>query len=124
MNNFAPGGILNSQFHYTYDSVGAMTSETTLDGVWNYVHDADGQLIHAVFASNNPSVIQNQDLLYNYDAMGNRSSTVINGVTTAYVSNSMNQYISVGGVLYSYDENGNLLSDGSNSYSYNVLRNR
>jgi uncharacterized protein RhaS with RHS repeats len=33
----------------------------------------------------------------------------------------MNQYTSVGGVTYKYDKNGNLLSDGTNTYTYNSL---
>ena len=59
--------------------------------------------------------------MYNYDAMGNRTSTVINGVTTVYTTNDMNEYTSVGGVAYTYDADGNLTSDGTNTYSYNTL---
>ena len=95
-------------------------TEATLDGTWTYTYDADGQLTHAVFASTNPSV-PNQDLTYNYDAMGNRTSTVINGVTTVYTTNDMNEYTSVGGVAYTYDADGNLTSDGTNTYTYNSL---
>ena len=69
----------------------------TLDGTWTYTYDGTGELTHAVFASTNPSV-PSQDLVYNYDALGNRTSTVINGVTTAYVANNLNEYTSVGGV--------------------------
>ena len=46
--------------------------------------------------------IQNQDLVYNYDAVGNRTSTIINGVTTQYTTNNLNEYTSVGGVGYQY----------------------
>ena len=53
----------------------------TLDGTWNDTYDAAGQLIRAIFTSTNPN-ISNQDLAYNYDPLGNRISTVINGVTT------------------------------------------
>ena len=118
--NYAPGGAINSRFDYTYNALGLETAEDTLDGDWNYTYDADGQLIQAVFASTNPSV-PSQDLAYSYDAMGNRITTIINGVTTAYTSNDMNEYTSVGGIAYTYDADGNLKSDGSNSYSYNSL---
>ena len=47
--------------------------------------------------------------------------TVINGVTTTYTTNNMNQYTSVGGVACKYDANGNLLYDGTNTYTYNSL---
>ena len=118
--NFAPGGAINSRFDYTYNDLGLETTEATLDGTWTYTYDADGQLIHAVFASTNPSV-PSQDLAYSYDTMGNRITTVINGVTTTYATNNMNEYTSVGGVTYSYDADGNLISDGANTYTYNSL---
>lgn len=121
--NYAPGGTINSSFAYTYNALGLETTETTIDGTWAYTYDADGQLTHAVFTPNatNPDRLTPQDLTYNYDRMGNRTSTVINGVTTAYSVNSMNEYTSVGGVAYIYDPDGNLLSDGTNALSYNAL---
>ncbi|HYF36104.1 MAG TPA: RHS repeat-associated core domain-containing protein, partial [Prosthecobacter sp.] len=112
---------VNSRFDDTYNSLGLKTSQTTLEGTWNYTYDGTGQLIRAVFASNDPASVPNQDLAYHYDAMGNRTSTVINGVTTAYVPNNMNQYTSVGGVPQTHDANGNLTSDGTNTYVYNSL---
>jgi RHS repeat-associated protein len=118
--NYASDGSINSQFDYTYNALELQTSEATLDGSWTYTYDADGQLTHAVFASTNPSV-PSQDLAYSYDAMGNRITTVINGTTTAYVSNNVNEYTSVGGVADTYDKDGNLLSDGTNTYTYNEL---
>ncbi len=118
--NYAPGGAVNSQFSYSYNALGLETTETTLDGTWSYSYDADGQLDQAVFASTNPSV-PSQNLAYSYDAMGNRITTVINGVTTAYTTNDMNEYTSVGGVTYTYDADGNLTSDGTNTYAYNAL---
>jgi RHS repeat-associated protein len=121
--NYATGGAVNSSFVYTYNSLGLETTETTIDGEWTYAYDADGQLTHAVFAPNSTDAdgLTAQNMTYNYDAMGNRTSTIINGVTTAYVVNNMNEYTNVGGVQYTYDSNGNLLSDGTNSYSYNEL---
>jgi RHS repeat-associated protein len=118
--NHAPGGATSSSFVYAYNSLGLETSETTLDGTWTYSYDADGELTHAVFVSTNPSVTS-QNLVYNYDAMGNRTSTIINGVTTIYTVNNMNQYTSVGGVPYTYDSNGNLISDGTNTYTFNPI---
>ena len=50
--NSAPGGAVNSQFDYTYNTLGEETTETTLDGTWTYGYDADGQLTSAVFAVN------------------------------------------------------------------------
>ncbi len=119
--NYAPSGAVNSSFVYTYNNLSLQTTETTIDGVWAYGYDADGQLISAVFAPDaaDPDGVTAQNLAYHYDAMGNRTSTMINGVTTSYVVNNMNQYTSVGGVPYAYDRDGNLLSDGISTYTYN-----
>ena len=120
--NYTPSGSINSQYIDTYNALGLTATETTLDGSWSYIYDAEGELIHAVFSSNNPGSFANQDLAYNYDSTGNRASTVINGVTTTYVTNNMNQYTSVGGIAYSYDANGNRFNilTGTFSHSYDV----
>jgi len=52
-----------------------------------------------------------------YDKLGNRTS-VINGGTTNYTSNALNQYETVAGTNYSYDKNGNLTFDGIYHYYY------
>ena len=121
--NYAPGGSgstgVNSRFDYTYDSKGRRTAMHTLDGDWTYGYDATNQLTTAVFTSANLA-IASQDLRYDYDAVGNRTRTTINGVVTEYVTNAMNQYTSVGGVAQSYDANGNLTFDGVNTFTYDV----
>src|SRR5262249_9123967 len=107
--NRAPDGGINSRFDYTYDSLGRRTNMTTTDGTWTYEYDAVGQLTQAVFDSTNPA-IPNQDLRYEYDGVGNRLRTIINGVTTTYVTNNLNQYVQVGDAAYDYDADGNLIS--------------
>jgi RHS repeat-associated protein len=109
---------INSRFDYTYDARGRRTSMATLDGVWHYSYDATSQLIRAVFTSVDTSVIPDQDLRYEYDALGNRIRTLLNGVTTEYSTNNLNQYTSVGGVAYTYDADGNLTFDGENTYVF------
>jgi RHS repeat-associated protein len=122
--NRAPGGAVNSRFDYTYDAAGNPVTLTTLDGRWTYSYDPTGQLIHAVFASTNPS-IPNQDLTYQYDANGNRTATVVNGTTTAYSSNSLNQYTVAGATTYQFDLDGNLTRatgpGGTTNYTYDSL---
>jgi RHS repeat-associated protein len=121
--NYAPGGSVNSRFDYTYDGLGRRITETTLDGGWAYSYDAIGELTHAVFVSNDPGMVSNQDLQYLYDAVGNRTSTIINGATTAYTTNNLNEYVSVGTTAYGYDADGNLTvkttNSGSTIYNYN-----
>jgi RHS repeat-associated protein len=108
--NLAPDGSVNSRFDYTYDALGQQTSMTTLDGQWTYTYDAIGELTHAVFASNDPAAVPDQDLVYEYDDAGNRVRTVFNSITTDYASNDLNQYTTIGSARLSYDADGNLVS--------------
>lgn len=52
-----------------------------------------------------------------YDSLGNRMD-VNDGTPTTYLRNNLNQYTSVGGTNYSYDNNGNLTDDGLFKYYY------
>ena len=121
--NYAPDGTVNSRFDYTYDGLGRRITEATVDGTWTYSYDAIGELTHAVFASTNPA-IANQDEAYFYDAAGNRTQTIINGVTTVYTTNNMNEYTQVGGTHYTYDADGNMISatdaSGTTTYTFNA----
>jgi YD repeat-containing protein len=57
---------------------------------------------------------------YTYDAAGNRlTETTTGGVTLNYTYDNANRLSSVEGVSYSWDNNGNLLSDGVGTYTYN-----
>ncbi len=118
LKNWRNATTLNSKFDYTYDSRGRRITMATLDGTWTYAYDGTGQLIRAVFASLDTDVIPNQDLQYFYDAAGNRTKTILNGVETLYTTNNLNQYTSVGGVAHTYDADGNLTFDGVNTYAY------
>ncbi len=59
---------------------------------------------------------------YTYDAVGNRKTqeSLINGVssTVNYDYDTANRLTTAGGQTYTFDANGNLLSDGANSYVY------
>jgi len=48
--------------------------------------------------------------------VGNRS--LVDG--SPYVPNNLNQYSTVGGTTYSYDPNGNLTNDGTNTYTFDA----
>ena len=131
-NHASAGGAVNSFDTYTYDAVGNVATDTNQDGQWVYAYDADGQLTHAVFTPNatDPDGLTSQDLQYVYDANGNRISQTVNGVTTTYVVNSMNEYTTAAaaGTVTScqYDPEGNLLAEtgpaGTTRYSFNQLR--
>jgi len=59
---------------------------------------------------------------YTYDAVGNRLSqeTFLSGQSsvTSYQYDHANRLTDVDGVTYVYDNNGNLLNDGTNTYTY------
>ena len=122
LTNFNTDSSVLSYFDYRYDSRGRRTAMNTSYGLWTYQYDDIGQLTHAVLASTDGS-ISNQDLAYVYDALGNRIRTSENGVTTAYTVNNMNQYVSVGGTNYVFDVDGNLVQEtspgGTTTYTYN-----
>jgi RHS repeat-associated protein len=119
-----PGGAINSQYGYAYDVLGRRVGMTAPEGAWTYTYDLAGQLTHAVFVSADTNVIPHQDLRYEYDAAGNRTKTVLNGVTTIYTTNPMNQYTSAGSTTFAYDPDGNLIQEnnpaGTTTYGYDV----
>jgi RHS repeat-associated protein len=60
---------------------------------------------------------------FNYDAAGNRLTAVKNGQSVTYTSNTANQYTGINnGSLktLTYDRNGNMINDGTHSFSYNT----
>ena len=102
-----------SSFVYAHDNVGNRLTMTTSFGTQTYSYDK----IYEVTGADYPSFYAFSDMTYQYDSCWNRESTV-NGGTTNYVTNSLNQYSSVGGTSYSYDLNGNLITDGTQTYYY------
>lgn len=44
---------------------------------------------------------------YTYDSVGNRISSVIDGVTTSYVYDEANRHLQSGDTKFQYDDNGN-----------------
>ena len=123
--NFAPDGSVNSRFDYTYDLLGRPITEKTLDGQWTYQYDAFGNLTGGGFSfPSNPSLTPNENLQYVYDAAGNRTQTTINGATTTYTINDLNQVTAAGSTSFVYDPVGNLIlqtdPSGTTTFTYNA----
>jgi RHS repeat-associated protein len=57
---------------------------------------------------------------YSYDAAGNRATQTVNGTATTYQYNAANRLTQVNTQPYTYDANGNLLSDGRRTYTYDA----
>jgi RHS repeat-associated protein len=116
--NYAPDNTVLSSFAYTYDALSRPVTLTTLQGTTSYGYDALGQLISLALPGG-------RTITYQYDAAGNRVSITDSGTTTAYASNSMNEYTSAGGTTYRYDADGNLTSQtdstGTTIFGYDDL---
>jgi len=110
LTNFING--IEEIYEYTYDKVGNRKTMTVDSAQHNYTYDKIYQLTNVTYPGSTT-------VTYNYDSVGNRTS-VVNGGTTVYELNTkgINQYGTVGGVSYSYDNNGNLTSDGTYTYIY------
>ncbi|MCK0127531.1 RHS repeat-associated core domain-containing protein [Erythrobacter sp. F6033] len=94
---------------WTYDPIGRMASinidslSSQYDVTWSFTRNAASQI---------KSETQTRDT-YSWDGYQNP-------VTRTYATNGLNQYTSVSGATYEYDDNGNLIDDGSNTYLYDV----
>ena len=93
--------VLLASFVSTYDAAGNRLSVTEADGsVTSYSYDADDQLLSEERTGTHPYFIS-----YAYDALGNRTSKVENGVATTYVYAAANRLMSeqtAGSSLISY----------------------
>ena len=118
-----PDEALLGRFDYAYDARGLRTSLETPDGEWSYEHDDAGQLVRAAFSSLDPD-LPDLDLVYRYDAGGNRLQTMRNGETVDYQVNALNQYLRVGSTRYEFDSDGNLVReespDGTVEYAWDA----
>jgi len=113
---------------FGYDAAGRRASLTSPNGlVTEYAYDPASQLISLTYKQGATTL---GDLTFEYDANGRR--TRIGGSFARSVSpqalslasyNAANQQASFGSQSLTYDLNGNLLSDGVNSYTWDA-RNR
>jgi RHS repeat-associated protein len=85
------GGIQETTISYEYDDLYRLTEANYDNGL--YFH-------------------------YSYDAAGNRLMETTQSSSTSYVYDVANRLSNVDGVPYTWDNNGNLLSDGTSTYSY------
>jgi RHS repeat-associated protein len=113
---------------FGYDAAGRRTSLTSPNGlVTEYAYSSASQLTSLTYKQGATTL---GDLTFEYDANGRR--TRIGGSFARSISpqalslasySAANQQVSFGGETLAYDLNGNLLSDGVNSYTWDA-RNR
>jgi RHS repeat-associated protein len=113
---------------FTYDAAGRRTSVTMpYDLVTEYTYDAASRVTGLVYRKDTTTL---GTLSYMYDAAGNRlrvgGTWARTGLPPALASASYdaaNRHLSFGAQAVTYDLNGNLLNDGTNSYTWDA-RNR
>jgi RHS repeat-associated protein len=121
------GGIVQgtSTVGFTYDNANRRTSLTLPNGVvTNYSYDNGSELIGLTYQVGTNTL---GNLTYTYDLAGRRTqvggSLARTGLPAALISASYdagNEVTNWNGTALSYDSNGNMLSDGSNSFNWNT----
>ena len=102
----------------TYDSKNRITSTAYAGKTTNYTYDVNSQLT-AVSGTN-------YSASYAYDSRGNITNKKVNGTSTTFTySNSdwKDELTAVNGTPLTYDENGNVLTYGNKSFTWNTGRN-
>jgi RHS repeat-associated protein len=102
------GGAWASPTTYSYDGLSRLAS---------LIHDPAGVSHDVVTTFSYNSASQMVSRTQSNDAY--RFTDHVN-VSRAYAVNGLNQYVSAGPASFTYDANGNLTSDGSGSYLYDV----
>ena len=93
-------------------SLGLLGAGDILTTTITYSYDALSRLTDADYSSG-------EFFEYSYDAVGNRLSEITASGTTTYTYDTANRLAYVSGEPYTWDDNGNLLSDGVYTYTYN-----
>ncbi|CAG0926683.1 partial putative deoxyribonuclease RhsB, partial [Thermoflexales bacterium] len=93
--------------------VAAPTAPITRTVTIHYTYDPLSRLAAASYSSG--SVYS-----YTYDAVGNRLTQNVQGAVTHYAYDAANRLTSVNGAAYTFDANGNQLSDGVRTFTYDT----
>jgi RHS repeat-associated protein len=120
-NNSNANKQLISQFDYTYDTEGQITTwKKNYAGLaapqrFDLGYDNADQLLTAPLKNASTNALIKQ-YTYGYDVASNRTSELLGTVTTTSIPNNVNQITSQSGGVnrtLTYDLNGNITSDGS-----------
>ncbi len=110
------------QFDYSLHPTGRRTQITELNGrTSSYTYD---NLYRLTGESIVDSLNGDHTASYQYDKVGNRTFSTINGVSTAYTYDANDRLTQAGGEIYTYDAMGNTLTKSMDAdlttYTYNA----
>ena len=111
VSNLVNGVDSGSSFDYTYDALGRPIARN-LD---EFGYNARGEVAWARYCTNTLAD------LYFYDPIGNFTSNRLRGVWSQFKANELNEYTAITDVslrILAYDADGNLLTNGVWSYTY------
>ena len=105
---------------YQYDGNGNRTQKQTQDGLTRYAYDANNRLVEVAYPGRNG--ITDTEYL-RYDKAGNRTERIRGAVHEQYLYDECNRLLQITDGAdtvknYTYDNSGNMLSDGEMSYLY------
>ena len=125
VSNYDGTGVLIQQLDYTLDASGHRIQIDESSGRSTaYTYDDLYRLTDEIITDSiNGDYIAN----YQYDGVGNRTYSTINGVQTAYTYDDNDRLLQQGGETYTYDDQGNTLSKSIDTditnYYYNARQN-
>ncbi|WP_027992004.1 RHS repeat-associated core domain-containing protein [Sinorhizobium meliloti] len=105
---------------YGRDKTGRITSINASGTVndWTYEYDGFGRLIGATHAGNSESAYSEDFTYYTNDNLRARTRLIGSFAYPAATADRPHAPLSLNGVAFSYDANGNLLSDGARTFTY------
>ncbi|MEJ7740512.1 MAG: RHS repeat-associated core domain-containing protein [Chitinophagaceae bacterium] len=113
-----------ARFDYGYDNVGRQKFVQRDNNKGDvYLYDAIDQVDNVKYDVTNPGGnpgLPVRTVTYQWDASGNRTSMIDNGITTDYLTNNLNQYTKVGNIQPSFTTNGNLETWDGWKYTYDA----
>jgi RHS repeat-associated protein len=110
---------------FSYDTVNRRSTLTLSNGVnMSYTYDNDSRVTGITYKFNANTL---GNLAYSYDSLGRRTQvggsfaqTGLPGVVTSATYDAANELTDWNGTPISYDLNGNMLSDGTNAFTWNA----
>lgn len=122
--NYNIGNSQIIRFQYYFDNEGNKLYAKKLHDLSNseqYIYDAKYRIVQfkrGLLDANGNILDPGTQTLYDLDALENWLSKITDGVTENRTHNVMNEIIDIDGISNSYDNSGNLIDDGTNTYEY------